>query len=39
MNDKTFSRRLKFMSLKQWLYVTGSRENIGIFLRSDTLRE
>jgi hypothetical protein len=39
MIDKLFSRRTKFVSQKQWLSGAGSRENAGIFLRSDTLRE
>lgn len=39
MADKPFSRKTKSMSQKQWLSEAGSRENTGIFLRGDTLRE
>jgi hypothetical protein len=39
MIDKPFSHRTESISRNQWLSEAGSRENAGIFLRGDTLRE
>ena len=39
MIDKLFFRSTKSIRPKQWLSGYGSRENAGIFLRSDMLHE
>ena len=39
MTDRSFSRKTPPLKHNHWPFGVGSRENAGIFLRSDTLRE